>query len=67
MINTRDIALDILMGELDTSDLVNDVEFLKEVDESILLLVKKNNTWSDSFVAKKRKAILIKIEKLSEG
>lgn len=65
MLNTRDVARDLLNGHLDVSDLVDNIQFLKEVDNSILRLVKEEDAWSDLVVARKRKLLMNKIEKLS--
>lgn len=65
MLNTRDVARDLLNGYLDVSDLVDNIQFLKDVDNSILRLVKEEDAWSDLVVARKRKLLMNKIEKLS--
>lgn len=64
MLNTRDVARDLLNGYLDVSDLVDNIQFLKDVDNSILRLVKEEDAWSDLVVARKRKLLMNKIEKL---
>ena len=46
-------------------DLVDNIQFLKDVDNSILRLVKEEDAWSDLVVARKRKLLMNKIEKLS--
>lgn len=65
MLNTRDVARDLLHGHLDVSDLVDNIQFLKDVDNSILRLVKEEDAWGDLVVSRKRKLLMNKIEKLS--
>ena len=64
MFNVKDIALEILNGHIDVPDLVGNAEFLREVDSAIVALSKDSDVWPDILVAKKRKAILKKIDKL---
>lgn len=65
MFYTNDIALDILNGALSVCDLLDDITFLKDIDDSIVELAKKSNNWPSTTIAKKRKEILAKIEMLS--
>jgi len=66
MISVNDVALDYLNGHIDVVDLVEDVQFLREVDESILRLMKEEDNWPDLVIAKKRKKLFEKIESLLE-
>lgn len=59
---SKEIAVEILNGDLEVSDLTNDAQFLKDVDESIVNIVKKYDAWSDLSVAKKRRELMKKIE-----
>lgn len=58
---TKEIAKDLLLGNLDVESLIDDVDFLKEVDNSILVLTRDESGWSDAVMANKRKQIMDKI------
>lgn len=58
---TREIAEDLLLGNLDVDGLVDDVDFLKEVDSSIVSLTRDESNWSSTLIANKRKQIMDKI------
>ncbi|MNJ90627.1 hypothetical protein D3C87_82610 [compost metagenome] len=60
--STKEFAEDLLSSRIDVSDLIEDVEFLKEVDQSIILLSDdEDSIWSDVLVARKRKELMDKI------
>lgn len=66
MFKTKEVALDVLNNNIEVIDLIDDVKFLREVDNSIIKLVKEHDVWSDLSVARKRKKLMDKIEKLLE-
>lgn len=63
MLSTRKIAEEYLDGKIDVCDLLNDPDFLADVDNSILNLIKEKDSWGDLTVARKRKKLIDKIEK----
>lgn len=67
MMKTREIAIDLLNGQLDVADLASSIEFLEEVDHSLVAAVKEIGAWSDSTVSHKRKALFDRVEYLKHG
>lgn len=65
MINTMDVAIDLVTGRMDTCELVDSVDFLVDVDNSLKTLFDKN-LYSGTQIANKRKQILNRITILKE-
>lgn len=65
MLVVKDVATDYLNGEIDAIDLLNDIDFLEEVDQSLVSISKKD-LYPDSLIASKRKKLLQKIENLKD-
>jgi len=65
MLVVKDVATDYLNGEIDVIDLLSDIDFLEEVDQSLVLISKKE-IFPDSLIASKRKKLLQKIEILKD-
>ncbi|MDF2534131.1 MAG: hypothetical protein K0R18_288 [Bacillales bacterium] len=66
--DTKEIAVDLLLGNLDVADLIEDVRFLGEVDKSLLQLSEDHETWSGVLVARKRHQLMDRIAMvLNEG
>lgn len=60
--STKEFAEDLLSGRIDVHDLIEDVDFLKEVDKSMILLSDdEDSAWSGVLVARKRKELLDRI------
>lgn len=60
MFDTKQIAEELLLGELDVTDLHTDIEFLKEVDKSLVSMV-DNPNFSDAQIARKRQQVMDRI------
>jgi hypothetical protein len=66
MLSTGQVAIDILNNDLDVADLHEDARFLTDVDHTIVILTKTGVSWSGSHIARKRREIITKIEKLTK-
>lgn len=62
MINTREVAEALVTGEMDVSDLIDDVGFLEEVNESLKRLMDDDGTGlSHARIARQRKLVYDRI------
>lgn len=65
MINTMETAIDLVTSKLDVVDLIEDVQFLNDIDNSLKKLL-DNELYSGVQIANTRKKIINKIAALKE-
>lgn len=66
MVNTMETAIDLVTSKLDVCDLVESVDFLSDVDNSLKKLL-DNDLYSGVQIVRKRQQIMNKITEMKEN